>query len=745
MVTAVILIAYPGFYFPWTALGGGDCVSFHHPYLEAMRRGIGEHFIPLWFNEVYAGGYGLAEVGLGFAYPFHQLLRVFSTVTVIKLEFLFHGLLLFFGLRIWLRLWLEEEFASVFAALLGLLSFQHTATMLWGHMTVHASMAYFPWLLYFTHRLALAEPGRDAIGFASLVALTFGVLWYSSHPQFIMMFSEAAFLYLIFLQVKVRKKWIHSGTVLFIAALLLGVGVGWVQFYETLSAIEGSGRQVTRSAAEFLMSGSLHPLHLIKWISPYLFGIHGSYWGPHEFWLGQLFCGQLALLPFLLGWKRLPRFFKIVIVLCILLAFGRYTPLHGLYSRLVPGAGLFRFSSRFLYVLLPFISLSTGYGIERMIRGKSLPHWLALPLTVLILFVATSHALNLPGFVIPARVLERWNLCQTPWYVLPLYMIELLLVFALVWVPGKWRKRIVGIFILPVFLHLWLATSFASGSIFLQAPPFVPEDESGIPARIIVRDTGSIHNYSINLGIHSLIGYSDIISSDYRAFLDTLCAQDWQKQNRVQVYGLSDKQMKWLDIAKEYECLGPGAVPTRLVQTFPDRRGRYFLADSFMDIEMRAESPFSQIIQNKQRDLETLFCQRFQLDSETKLGGGSAIVIQYGREEVVLSVECSSPVVLASSENTASIWTVEVDGRPDRLHRWMGCFRSVFLDKGHHKVRFFIDRQGFNLRCSISGLLALLLFCCAIPCVYGRSCPISGRKKQGKQADRIYPIKGKRQ
>ncbi len=719
-VAAVILIAYPGFYFPWAVLSGGDCVTFHYPFLETMRRGISEYSIPLWFNGVYAGGYGLAEIGLGFAYPFHQLLHVFSTVSVIKLEFIFHSLLLFLGMRSWLRLWIDGERVVYITALLAVLSFQHHATLFWGHVEIHASMCYFPWVLYFIHRLALAEQRRDVVGFTALLSLACGMLWYTCHPQLIMQFTAAGFLYFLFLQKRAGKGWIHSGKMLFVLAIILGIGVGLVQFYGTFSVLAGSGRQVTQSDAQFLMSGSLHPLHLIKWISPYLFGIQGSYWGQHEFWMGQLFSGPLLLLLFLLGWKRLSLFFKVLIVVCLLLSFGRYTPLYDIYNFIVPGASLFRYSSRFLYVLLPFIFLSLGYGMERVVREKIHPLWLALPLLAIFLFISTSHALKLVEAFFPVHVVERWNNCQTPWYILPVHLLEMALVVAFVWAPRQWRRIMIIACILPVLLHHWAASSFAQVRFpRLEGNPSSAK-ESAVPQRIMIRDFGSTHNFPLYLGIHSLVGYSAIVPYDYRSFLDTLCAQEWQKQNRVQVYGLSDAQMEWLNIDREYEGLDSGYQPVELVKSFPNRRDRYFLTDSFMDIEMRADSPFSSIIRNKQEELAGQFFQEFALELGATPVRGSVKVLKYGNEEVVLSVELSAPGILASSENTAPIWTAQVDGAPSQIHNWMGCFRSVFLDKGHHEVRFFIDRQGFYFRCVFSCLLAFLLFCCALPMFFSR-------------------------
>ena len=97
-----------------------------------------------------------------------------------------------------------------------------------------------------------------------------------------------------------------------------------------------------------------------------------------------------------------------------------------------------------------------------------------------------------------------------------------------------------------------------------------------------------------------------------------------------------------------------------------------------------------------------------------QFGLGSAQIISYKPDEVIIKTSSSEPKILFLSDNYFSGWKATIDGDETPVWRANYTFRAVPLVGGDHLVRFYYDNEIFKLALLISSgsvlMLILLLF-----------------------------------
>ncbi len=93
---------------------------------------------------------------------------------------------------------------------------------------------------------------------------------------------------------------------------------------------------------------------------------------------------------------------------------------------------------------------------------------------------------------------------------------------------------------------------------------------------------------------------------------------------------------------------------------------------------------------------------------DEKLGSGSARIISYAPNTVVLSTSAETPQVLFLSDTYDPNWTATVDGKKTKLYKTTYAFRGVRIPQGNHTVTMQYESKAFNWGVYISGIVALL-------------------------------------
>ena len=96
-----------------------------------------------------------------------------------------------------------------------------------------------------------------------------------------------------------------------------------------------------------------------------------------------------------------------------------------------------------------------------------------------------------------------------------------------------------------------------------------------------------------------------------------------------------------------------------------------------------------------------------------QFGPGTADVVSYSPEEVVVKTQSDQPKLLFLSDNWFPGWKAKVDGDETPILRADYTFRAVPLTPGEHLVRFYYDPISFKVGLAVSvaslGFLGLLL------------------------------------
>ncbi len=177
-------------------------------------------------------------------------------------------------------------------------------------------------------------------------------------------------------------------------AMLLAVSAAAVQLLPTAEYLLASQRS---SAVEYelAMTYSTWPWRLLTLLAPDLFGspVRGDYWGYGNYWEDALYVGLLPLLLALAAVLRrnkksdrardeigsLPYFLLGLILLAILLALGKNTPVFPWLYRHIPTFGLFQAPARYLIWVEFALALLAGIGVSgwRRPEGRAL-YWTRL-------------------------------------------------------------------------------------------------------------------------------------------------------------------------------------------------------------------------------------------------------------------------------------------------------------------------------------------------------------------------------
>jgi hypothetical protein len=192
---------------------------------------------------------------------------------------------------------------------------------------------------------------------------------------------------------RLAQRWVWFGAALFLAA-----GVASVQLWPTAEYLLQSQR-ATAVDFDLAISYSLWPWRLISLLAPGFFGnpVQGDYWGYANYWEDALYVGLLPLLLAIAFIVRSTKMnshlrskpswlscsFKVwvvgVMLLTLIWALGRFTPVFPWLYQHVPTFNLFQAPSRVLILFEFSLAVLAGLGanIWRRPQGKAL-YWTRL-------------------------------------------------------------------------------------------------------------------------------------------------------------------------------------------------------------------------------------------------------------------------------------------------------------------------------------------------------------------------------
>ena len=220
---------------------------------------------------------------------------------------------------------------------------------------------------------------KHEFGWCLLGAFAASMQILAGHPQYVFFTALAAAIYSALCLIRAGGRWK-------IVACLLGVCAGGAALsaVQLLAGLDAVG-ETARSGGVSFSFAALNPLppeNIITLAVPAFFGNGRGvrfwsfpYWGRWYSWEVSLSIGAvgtfLAVCGAVLARRGVRRFSVTMVAVCLVLAMGKYTPLHELLHDHVPGFDLFRTMAKFIFPALLFLAMLAGLGLDALIRRRS--------------------------------------------------------------------------------------------------------------------------------------------------------------------------------------------------------------------------------------------------------------------------------------------------------------------------------------------------------------------------------------
>jgi len=354
-----------------TADGWTQYFGWRYYAAEALRNWR----VPLWNPYYLSGGPFMAESQTAIFYPLTLLFAVAPIGYAFNWTFILH---IFMGGAFTYAL-LRAFGVGAIGSFVGGLAFELSSPVILhvapGHMSNIMTISWTP-LVFLCVELMVRR--RSAIA-ALVTGLVVACQFLGGHAQYFyysMVGAGAFFLYRAAEDsIKCRSLKVLGGHVgRYALAVGGGVALCGVQVLPMLGLVGESVRTVT-GGGEWSASFSFPPENLGTLLVPDLFGddLRFGYWGRWYSWemiayfgTGTLLLGMLALVL-----KRTGRvwFFAGLGAFSALAALGGHTPLLGVLRRVLPGFGLFRGHSKFVFLLGFCLAVLAGIGLDAVMRA----------------------------------------------------------------------------------------------------------------------------------------------------------------------------------------------------------------------------------------------------------------------------------------------------------------------------------------------------------------------------------------
>ncbi|MDE2880135.1 hypothetical protein [Candidatus Palauibacter soopunensis] len=760
----VTLFFYRDFVFhPERLLYGSDMlfegISLRRFYVDEILAGRG---VPLWVPHVYGGMPFVAILPGPIFYPSTILYFLLPLHRAIGWTFVLHTFLSgAFGYFLGRSFRLRPASAAVCGASF-LLAGYVTSHLFGGQDGRMFTMTLIPLALGLLNRGLERNEFRWFAGLAFVIATQ----TFSAHVQ-MMYFSSLAlaafFVYHLAFRLprpasgEARWKAYVRPVAWFTLANVAAVLIAAPQFFPTLTVLEHVTRAAGERGYEFAASWALPPQELTAFFLPDLIGsLPGSYWGQNPIKLHTEYLGAVPLAFAILGisagfGRALDRDHRRVVwflagagLLGVLFALGAATPVHRIAYALLPMMSSLRAPSMMLGPVTVFVALLAAYGWEAALNrraaagagetpddgtgtntGGRRPPWPVLLLGGPILVLGAAAVLNprgLANFALLSWYPEGWP--RQPSVVaidaLRLNGLFLLAGFGLAWgaARGVARHRF-GAWTLAVVLafgimDLWRVDArylrVQDADAALAADPVIEtlHENAGPGARVWAPSlAGPTPNYRPNelayYGVTSASGLQKFLLRPYARLVGGITPDEGLLRNPVVRELLHVRYLITPGAQESAESIADAGG--RHLYEFPSELPyAYFPAA----IEMVGDTAAAVARTLEVSDPAGLTIVEGREGGEAPAAGqGSASLVRYEPDRVVLEVVADRAGLLAVSEIHHERWKAFFDGEEAVVWRVNTAFRGVEVPSGRHELVFEYRSPPFSLGVWVS-LLTIL-------------------------------------
>ncbi|MDO8658899.1 MAG: YfhO family protein [Candidatus Levybacteria bacterium] len=710
--------------------------------------------LPLWNPYVFSGSPFIGNPSSSMFYPLNLLFLLFPTDIAFSYMFIVDSILIGFFTFLFARSINLSRFGSFISGLITMFSGPMLTQIFPGHLINLDSFIWLPLILLLYELSIKKQKSVYAIMASIPIALSF--FGGASQIAVFSLFSASIyFLLRVILTLPKDKKLIYlSKTFITLAAsIAIGLLLASVQILPSSEFSKLSARAQGLSY-EFASDFSLHPKQLISFVLPYFFGnpLEGTYWGKGNFWELNGYLGIFPLILAFFSFASKRNNYKVIFIILglfsLLFSLGRFTPIFPFFFNYVPIFDSFRVPARFLYIYAFSISILSGMGIDILLKNQNnvfLKRTAKLILfTGLILLIGScflytnksnisiyeklilnnSYAVGLNHLRLFAELINGTILLS-----LVLFSFSLLILL-----KNKVSPNILKIvFTIIIVSDFWIFNSkilsIKKISEIYEAPAFIKElkkddsiyrvfDKDGYYLPLIERSkiesiTG-IHSLYIkdyrdfiwSIGNHSDKPYESffqINSIDYPVFLDLLNVKYISTNQKI-----NNKNLK---LISEYKNVPINYLPKVEKNLYIYKNGnilpRAFIAPNAIIIPLdktidklkeKDFNPENQVIISENPNIPLINNSKFQ-----------EVTINYKEpNKIGLNFNLNEAGFLVLSEMYYPGWKAYDNNREIKIYRANYIFRSIYLNKGNHRIVFLYSPNSYKIG-SIISLLTLLL------------------------------------
>ena len=619
-------------------------------------------------------------------------------------------------------------------------------------LTFFSSGIWLPLVLLAFFRAQEAS-GKKRVLYAVLTSVLLLFIFLAGEPMILYM---TAFLLILFGGLKDIRLTFSVFAVFFL--------LGAFQILPVVELLARSDRM--HMAYEVATKWSAAPYDFLNLVFPCVTDVENyfkGYW-ERQSWLLNYYMGLFPLLmipiaAFLAKDKKKPAIL-FMLLLSVVLALGRHTPVYNLLFKFLPGFSLFRYPVKYFYITAFAMAWLTaiGYGYyennvktdEAFARRVRYLLYLALAagivlLAVDIFFVDIAKFIHQHFFLNMEKALKKDSTSEN-FITLGVFTVRRSLVFFVVFALAlfsgtkkAFAAKAVSLAVIAIVLcDLYSAAydlNFSCDIARVKKPSpnieFLMKDKSlfrilSSPSNtyFLVNPTNETYkgvievgkerlfsNRMMEYGLYDVGGYEAALGnriSDMLFFLTRgLKSPD---DSRI----LNALNVKYVASPKIFVAKGYVLVKKSEIANIYENKNvlpRAFLSDRAVVLKTREE--IFRKFQDKgwYPEKEVLLEEVPVLKGSVTGNSGpeSAVITRYSPNEVIVKANVNSPKFLVLSDSYYPGWKAYVDGKPGKIYVANYLSRAVYLNAGEHTVRFVFDPFSFRLGLAITLLAAIFI------------------------------------
>ncbi len=705
--------------------------------------------LALWNPHVFSGAVFLGGFQSGLLYPLNWHFLLLSLPKAINAGIALHVFLAGLFLFLWARNRGLHPAACTLAGALFMFSGAYFLHVYAGHLGRLNAMVWAP-LIFLAVDLVFDK--RSAMA-CLLGVVALAMQFVAGDPQYVYYTVLAAAVYSLMRLYSARQRWLVLSELAIICA-----GAAALAAVEILTGL-GASRESVRAGGvgmQFASEFSLPPENLLTMIAPTFFGNITTmpYWGRCYFWEMVPFIGLVGLVLAMFGATRRQqgRLISIVmVVLLLLLALGKHTPLFSVLYHWLPGFNLFRGTSKFILPLTMFLALWSAVGLDSLLKTPRVAKSLLIAiLACAVLFATGGLALHHAALSNPEgrwqhvmqriqatdeSLLQPSDLYQKSDFIqqagaaagtsLALAAGVLILMAALLFLKRYSPHMIYGVAILAVaelfvFAHSYRPTFSLSYARVPQVNNYLRDKPGDYRVFLIGKD-----NATISAGLNDIWGLSPIVLRRYAEFMTFAQGKD------------PDKASQYLDLAADisplyrllrlrYSFFGgagalrvnetPDALPHVLVASryiLEPNRDKIFAAIAAPDFDptdtvILEQPPSSATIASIKSKIQLV---RRGGNPKSKMDKGWARVVASDTDWLSIDAQLPAPGILLVTDSWSRGWRARPDGSSAQARYEVlpadYTLRAIPLEAGEHHIRMEYSPVEFRIGAWIS-FVALL-------------------------------------